>query len=127
MFCNIAEKGVAEAYTAGVTGRDDIDPVHFTQFFLVARAYFVAFENQYFQFCEGSLDEGAYKGYERSISTQVLAFPGFRVWWQMNRAVFSDKFVTRVDQLIAAQPAIDAGHMYKEWQHLSQAQASGET
>ena len=119
MFGDIADRQVAEAYTAGFAGRKDIEPVQFTQFFLMARAYFIAFENQYYQFCEGSLDEEAYAGYERSISTQALAFPGFRIWWRMNRSVFSPRFVERVDALIASQPELDPGSLYKDWQDLT--------
>ena len=35
-----------------------------------------------------------YAGYERAISEQLLVFPGFRIWWQQSRSVFSPGFVT---------------------------------
>ncbi len=79
---NVAEPGAVEAYATGLSGKRDISPLQYTQFFLLCRGLFAAFENQHDQFQRGTLDEEAYKAYERAISEQLLAFPGFRMWWQ---------------------------------------------
>lgn len=78
MLLELASEDHIKAFIAGSRGTADIPPQEFTQFFLQCRVLFVSFENQYYQFSNGSLDEETYKGYERSISKQILAFPGFR-------------------------------------------------
>jgi hypothetical protein len=82
---------------------------------------FLAFENQYYQMRHGVLDSEAYASYERSISTQLLAFQGFRLWWEMNRPVFSPEFVDHVDAMVAAVPLADPGSMLREWHAITQA------
>lgn len=78
MLLELASEDNIEAYMTGSMGVADIKSKEFTQFFLQCRVLFVCFENQYYQFSNGSLDEETYKGYERAISEQILAFPGFR-------------------------------------------------
>lgn len=120
MFCNLADKDIAAAYAVGMSGTPDIRPIQYTQFFLICRAMFVAFENQYYQFRQGTLDEATYLGYERSISTQLMAMPGFRVWWAQSREVFSPEFIEHVDSMIAKIPEAEVRALIDEWQRLAQ-------
>jgi len=112
----VAEPGLVEAYAAGLSGTPNIQSVHYTQFFLLCRGIFVAFENQYYQFREGALDQETYEGYERAISQQLLAFPGFRLWWRQSSSVFSPTFVAHVDEMIRAVPVAAPDKFYQEWQ-----------
>ena len=121
LFFRLAEPDVARAYVAGMAGQPDIRPFHYTQFFFICRAMFLAFENQYYQMRQGVLDPETYAGYERSISTQFLAFRGFRIWWQQSRSVFSPTFVEHIDALIADMPDADPAVLLREWQTISQA------
>jgi hypothetical protein len=82
---------------------------------------FLAFENQYYQMRHGVLDSEAYAGYERSISTQFLAFKGFRLWWELNRSVFSPEFVDHIDAMIARVPEADPESFFREWHDIAQA------
>jgi len=116
LLTNLAEPGIVEAYAAGISGTPDTRPLQYTQFFLICRGLFVAFENQYYQFREGALDQETYEGYERAISQQLLAFPGFRLWWRQSRNVFSPKFVAHVDEMIRAVPVATPDKFYREWQ-----------
>jgi hypothetical protein len=104
-----------------MAGQPDIRPLQYTQFFMICRSMFLAFENQYYQMRHGVLDSEAYAGYERSISTQLLAFRGFRLWWELNRSVFSPEFVGHVDAMIADVPEADPGLFLREWRDLAQA------
>jgi len=124
LFLRLAEPEMAQAYAVGMAGEPDIRPAHFTQFFFICRAMFLGFENQHYQFCQGILDREIYFGYERSIQTQLLAFPGFRVCWQQNRAVFSPAFVAHVDSLIERTPEADPGALLSEWSTLAQSRQS---
>ena len=121
LFIQLAEPDIARAYLAGMAGQADIKPLQYTQFFFICRSMFVAFENQYFQMRLGVLDATTYAGYERSISTQFLAFRGFRLWWQINRPVFSPEFVNHVDAMIAEVPEADPTFLLREWQDIAQA------
>jgi hypothetical protein len=85
---------------------------------------FLGFENQYYQFRQGILDQETYLGYERSMQAQLLAFPGFRVWWQQSHAVFSPAFVARVDSMLERTPEADARALLSEWTTLAQSRQS---
>jgi hypothetical protein len=122
----LAEPGAVEAYAAGVTGSKDIRPVQYTQFFLLCRSLFVAFENQHYQYRHGALDKETYKGYERSISEQLLAFPGFRLWWRQSRDVFSPNFAEHVDEMIANVPQAEPDRFFREWQSMPREEIEGQ-
>ncbi len=124
VFCNLAEPSIAEAYAAGLSGKADIKPLHYTQFFLLCRGMFVAFENQYYQFCQGTLDRETYEGYERTISSQILVFPGFRIWWKQCRDVFSPVFVEHIDAMISDVPEGSADMLFSEYQSIARDKAS---
>ena len=124
LFLRLVEPEVARAYAAGLAGQPDIRPAHYTQFFFICRAMFLGLENQYYQFRHGILDQATYLGYERSIQTQLLAFPGFRVWWQQSRAVFSPAFIAHVDSMIERTPEADPGALLSEWSTLAQSRQS---
>lgn len=121
LFLRLAEPDLARAYVAGMAGQPDIKPLQYTQFFFICRSMFLAFENQYYQMRNGVLDPEAYAGYQRSISTQFLSFRGFRLWWEMNRVVFSPDFVAHLDAMIAAVPEADAGTFLREWHDRAEA------
>jgi hypothetical protein len=118
-FMHLAEPELTAAYVSGMSGRPDIKPLHYTQFFFICRATFVGFENQYFQYRQGVLDPATYAGYERSIESQLLAFRGFRLWWTQSRGVFSPPFVDHVDAMIERTPELDPGAFLAEWQELA--------
>ena len=119
LFLRLAEPEAARSYVLGMSGQPDIRPFHYTQFFFICRAMFLAFENQYYQMRQGVLDAETYAGYERSISSQFLAFRGFRIWWQQSRSVFSPAFVQHIDALIAGVPEADPAALLREWQTIS--------
>lgn len=109
---------LVKAYAVGMSGKTDIKPMQYTQFFLICRCLFVAFENQYYQYRQGALDRETYRGYERSMSQQLLSFPGFRVWWQQSRDAFSPAFVKHVDELIEKAPLLSPDNLFREWQSM---------
>jgi hypothetical protein len=127
LFLRLAEPDMAQAYVAGMAGTPEIRPLHYTQFFFICRSMFVAFENQYYQMRHGVLDPETYAAYELSISTQFLAFPGFRIWWQQSRSVFSPPFIAHIDTLIAKVPETDPGAFLREWQAIAAQRASAVT
>jgi hypothetical protein len=123
LFLRLSDPGVAQAYVAGMAGAGDIKPLHYTQFYLVCKTMFLALEDQFYQARQGTLDPEIYAAYERATSEQMLAFPGFRIWWQQTRATFSPAFVERVDAMIAETPESDPGRFLREWQEFARAGA----
>jgi hypothetical protein len=124
LLSGLAERGTVEAYAAGLSGSKDISPMQYTQFFLLCRGLFAAFENQHYQFRRGVLDRETYEGYERAISEQLLAFPGFRMWWEQSRSVFSPPFVAHVDEMIRRTPVATADKYFRQWQSIPRDQES---
>ncbi len=82
---------------------------------LQCRAIFAAWENQHYQYCNETLDKQTYEGYERAIAKIMLAFAGFRIYWQMNRDVFSPTFTAHIDKLIADTPLQRGDALMNEW------------
>ena len=124
LFLRLAEPEVARGYAEGMAGQPDIRAAQYTQFFFICRAMFLGFENQYYQFRQGILDREIYLAYERSMQTQLLLFPGFRVWWQQSHAVFSPAFVARVNSMIERTPEADPRALLSEWSTLAQSRQS---
>ena len=119
MLIQIADPGTVDAYLQGSIGKPDLAPREFLQFFLMSRALFVSLENQYQQYLDGTLDEEIYLGYERSITTQLLTFRGFRRYWQQNRMEYTPQFRTHVDGIIEREPEQSAGALMQKWQNLA--------
>lgn len=119
LIANATQPEMAEAHVAGTLGREDIDIKQFTQFFYFCRILFVAFEDQYYQFRHGTMDEEIYLGYERSFQAQILVFPGYQMYWQISKEEFSTEFFERVENLIASNPNDDPSHLIHKWRKLS--------
>ena len=112
-FLRLAQPDIADVYSTGMKGRADISPITFTQFNCLARSMFLGFENQYFQYRNGILDSESYLGYERIIADQILAFRGFRIYWEQNRSYYSPSFVSHIDTLVEKTP--EGGALLKDW------------
>jgi hypothetical protein len=119
VLMNIAEPSTAVAYISGMSGSSEIKPLHYTQFYMICKSMFLAMEDQFLQAAAGTLDPDVYAAYERATSDQLLAFPGFRIWWQQTRATFTPAFALRVEQLIAATPEADVSAFLREWQQIA--------
>ena len=53
LWLRLADPDIARAYAQGMTGQPDIEPLSYTQFFLICRGMFLALENQYYQVRQG--------------------------------------------------------------------------
>ncbi len=54
-------------------------------------ATFHYFENMYYQYQKGYLEEDVWRGWKRLMLT-YYARPGFQTWWSIRRDVFSNSF-----------------------------------
>ena len=120
-YLAVAGSGAPDAYARGMVGRSDIDPMTFQKFYLVCRTLFLNFENQYYQYRHGVLDESTFVGYEPITRSMVMAWPGIRAWWQLNREGYGPEFVAYIDGLmeesrsIALQRAANPLEQFEAW------------
>jgi hypothetical protein len=125
MLVNLASDDKSEAYLNGISGKEDISPTHFLQFVQIARAMFVSFETQHYQFLHGAMDKEIYFGYEQACKDQMLAFPGFQIVWQITRDGFSPAFAELVDRLIGELTEADSFTLITAWQQLARERNAG--
>ena len=114
-----ADEDMVDAYLLGMSGVADLEPRKFLQFFLLCRALFVSMEAQHHQYLEGALDEEIYLGYERSVTAQILSFPGFRRYWAQCREEFSPVFRTYIDDILKREPERHPAYLMEQWQSLA--------
>ncbi|MDD9888828.1 MAG: hypothetical protein OXU66_01075 [Gammaproteobacteria bacterium] len=119
VISSVTHPEMAAAHLVGSMGRAAISSEQFTQFFYHCRIFFVAFEDQYYQFRHGTLDEAIYRGYERSIQAQALVSPGYLMYWEISRQEFSPEFANRIDALIKDNPNKDPSYLLSKWRELS--------
>lgn len=115
----VADPDFATANRLGLAGDEQIDPIQFHQFFLICRAMFLNFENQYFQCRQGVLDRWTYAGYEPAMKQYVLAFPGIRAWWVLNRHGYGTEFARYIDRLIEETPVAELADVRRRWLGLT--------
>ncbi len=77
---------------------DKLDRVELSRVFLIGRAAFRRFENDYFQFKSGTFDTGAWLGYLNSLREEILSTPCMRAQWALTRDSFSPEFAALVDR-----------------------------
>lgn len=119
MLVNLASDDKSEAYLSGITGREDISAKHLLQFVQIARAMFVSFEAQHYQYLSGAMDRDIYLGYERACRDQLLVYPGFQFVWKITRAGFSPAFTKVVDKLISEIKDEESYRIVDEWKLLA--------
>ncbi len=115
LFLQLAQPEMARIFATGMQGRADISPVNYTQFVCLARSMFMGFENQYYQYRSGILDPASYQGYEKMIAAQILAYRGFRIYWEQNRSYHSTDFVAHFDRLLAGTPEAVGAPELEAW------------
>ena len=67
---------------------DSDEKARVSQLFFVTFHYF---ENMYYQYRKGYLEEDVWRGWKRLMLT-YYASPGFQTWWSIRRVVFSESF-----------------------------------
>jgi hypothetical protein len=77
-------------------------------------ATFHYFENMYYQYQKGYLEEDVWQGWKRLMLT-YYARPGFQTWWSIRRDVFSNSFgefleTSKLDKHIASYDDVTQLH-----------------
>jgi hypothetical protein len=85
-------------WAKGLEGLDTLNEEERINFFLLVRAYLRGFENDYYQYKQGTFDLGPWEGYLNSFRSDCLARPGFRALWEQERESFNSEFAALVDR-----------------------------
>jgi len=116
----MSDSGNIGTYLYGSAGKADIKPKDFAQFMFYCRVYFISFEQQFLQYRNGYINEDAYRGYERSLCSEILVYRGFRMYWMLYRDNYSTDFVKRVDELLEQTAEIEPLDTIREWQKCAE-------
>lgn len=76
----------------------------YVQLYSHARVLFRRFENDFFQYRSGTFDPGAWEGYRNSLTSEILASPSIRAFWEQQRFAFAPQFIAFIDELLVSAP-----------------------
>jgi len=86
-----ADAELSYLYVEAMDNFGDLDShqkARISQLFFVTFHYF---ENMYYQYRKGYLEEDVWRGWKRLMLT-YYASPGFQTWWSVRRVVYSESF-----------------------------------
>lgn len=72
------------------------------KFALLVRAYFRGYENDYYQFRQGTFDAEPWEGYLSALRNDGLCRPGIRAQWESDRGNFNEEFAAFIDRELEA-------------------------
>jgi hypothetical protein len=81
---------------------DSVSESDYIRLFSLTRVLLRRAENDFFQYKSGTFDPGGWEGYRRSITTEILASPTVRAFWEQQRSVFAPDFSAYVDEHLDA-------------------------
>ena len=92
-----------------VNGMEDFDALDSAEKARISQVFFAVFhffENMFYQYRKGYLEDEVWLGWKRLMLT-YYARPGFQTWWSLRRDVFSESFAaflesSRPDKPIAS-------------------------
>jgi hypothetical protein len=108
------DPSLADAFTKGTFGAEDISSTQLTQFSAALRAVFVNSEDTYYQHKEGLLDEAGFAGFVTGMKGS-FRYPGFRAQWKSARRNYGIDFVEFMDKLLAESPVIPTTDVLVRW------------
>ena len=82
---------IARIYRIGLTSPDELNEDEFTQFAFLGISQFRRYENLYFQYRAGLVDEDFWSGHRENI-LWYFHRPGMQAWWKDKRLAYSNSF-----------------------------------
>lgn len=82
---------ITRIYRIGLTKPDELTENEFMQFSLIGISQFRRYENLYFQYRAGLVDEDFWAGHRENI-LWFFHRPGMQAWWKDKRLAFSKSF-----------------------------------
>ena len=105
---------------------DSLSEADYIRFFSLARVLFRRFENDFFQYRSGTFDSGGWEGYRRSLTTEIIASPTIRAFWEQQRSVFAPEFTAYVDAQLdsARQVEEDTARSLHAWKEIARRESA---
>lgn len=85
------DKELARIFRIGMVNPDDLTEDEFTQFGYLGISLFRRFENVFFQYQSGMIDEDFWVGHRDNI-LWFFHRPGMQMWWRDRKFAFSQRF-----------------------------------
>jgi len=92
----------AEIFQKGLQDCDSLTPVEKIRFYAFFHKFFRIYENAYYQYVNGALEEEPFEG----ISNQLImlgAMPGLRTYWNDRRSFYNSSFQAYVDKNVMTE------------------------
>jgi len=105
----LADPAVADAWLHGSGSPQEITQTELSQYINLCRALFFHFEDSFYQREEGLLNDAAFETVVAGVRLSARS-PGWRAAWKMARPNFGGRFLSFMDQIVAAsavQPPMD--------------------
>jgi len=101
------DAGLGRLVRRGYANVDDLDEDEFFRFGLYVGGMLTEYENSYYQYQKGLLDEGRWQ-HNRSQLAFILQPPGVRRWWSSGLipGVLSPEFVALVEEILGEEPEV---------------------
>src|SRR3990170_3992872 len=99
-----SDKELARIFRIGMVEPDALTEDEFTQFGYLGISLFRRFENVFFQYQSGMIDEDFWVGHRDNI-LWFFHRPGFQAWWKDRKYAFSQRFREFLDRSTANEIA----------------------
>jgi hypothetical protein len=96
------DKELARIFRIGMVDPNGLDEDEFTQFGYLGISLFRRFENVFFQYQSGMIDEDFWVGHRDNI-LWFFHRPGIQAWWKDRKYAFSQRFREFLDGSTAAE------------------------
>ena len=105
--------GLSDIVFRGFNEYDSLKPQEVFRFYASLFRLFRSFETLFQYTREGSVYQWGAQGFEKTM-TDILGFPGAKVYWQNRRHWYSEEFQAEVDRLMHdAQPVLQKSYEAK--------------
>lgn len=92
---------LAAAWRKGLRGdTESLDEADVTQFEAFLSVITRSYDDAFYQYREGLIEERVWLAWARSIP-DVVRSPGYAAWWQSRKHWYSDEFQSFVDELLS--------------------------
>lgn len=98
------DKELARIFRIGMVNPDDLTEDEFTQFGYLGISLFRRFENVFFQYQSGMIDEDFWVGHRDNI-LWFFHRPGMQMWWRDRKFAFSKRFREFLDNSVQSEIA----------------------
>ncbi|MBW2417411.1 MAG: hypothetical protein JRH19_02640 [Deltaproteobacteria bacterium] len=103
----------AQLWLKGTVDFTALDAEERSRYFLLFRAYFRGYENDYYQFKQGTFDATPWEGYLNALRDDALSRPGIRRMWEQDRGNFNPEFVEFIDRELKATAVDEAAGSFE--------------